>query len=500
MNGGLGVASQLKELNNLLIKQARRAAHSSEIKKAEHVTENHNGTIVMSCDEAIMHLAQLQEATRTGVDEVAGLALGFGQGLSRRMRASDSVELKLAEAKQRLHSVIAQNQAAKSQLAKIRWHVALEKVTMGRLPYQCVLHAETKFRILWRLRSLASTLRAQRPGQALPLLLRRGWRPDCRMTQSWHHIRPDFFWSHPVSFTLEDIPCQVLEKELRHSLAEFLGDKAMGDSYSLAAALSNFDVFKIGASPASDSWRAGIVFSSYEVAAAFLKATCKPTGIHLAHQEIVPAVQTRILETKASLREARAMESVRMVDNLSRPTLLLALGELIRPILAMICCLQVHPTTNAAARRRIAKEAYKSALLGLRIVSTSVARRTAGDIVVKRAQDDFRSADVNSCQSLFVSTSVLTDELCQTLIATNMLISTENRKISRYRQAAGKEGPVAGVTALSTFDSLQALSNGASESTSCCICLDILGSNDGGDDNDARNKACISMTKCGVSS
>ena len=85
-------------------------------------------------------------------------------------------------------------------------------------------------------------------------------------------------------------------------------------------------------------------------------------------------------------------------------------------------------------------------------------------------------------------------------LATNALISTEQRRISRYRQAAGKEGPLAGVTALSAFDSLQALSNGASESTSCCICLDILGSNDGGDDVEARNTACISMTKCGVGS
>jgi hypothetical protein len=177
--------------------------------------------------------------------------------------------------------------------------------------------------------------------------------------------------------------------------------------------------------------------------------------------------------------------------------LFLASFELSLPLLVINFSLQVQRTSNAAAKRRLAKEAYKAALLGARIVYIPAARRTAGDVIVKRAQD-FRSSDVNSSKSFFVSSSVLMDGVHQTLIATSTLISTEQRKIGRYRQAAGKDGPDAGVTALSAFDSLQALSDGASESTSCCICLDFLGSNDGGDD-DAKNTACISMTKCGVS-
>ena len=339
LNGGLGIASQLKELNNLLIVQARRAANSSATGRTERVREYHHGTIVMSCDEAIMHLAQLQEATRAGSDEIACMALGFGQGLSRRVRASDSVELKLAEAEERLLSANAENQTAKSQCARTRWHLALEKLTMGVLPNQCVLRAETKFRTLWRLRSVVSALRAQMPGPVLPLVLRRGWRPGRRMTDSWHRTRPDFFWSHPLSFILEDIPCQVSVKELRLSLAEFLEDSAVGDSYSLAAALSNFKVSEIGASPASDSWRAGLVFFSYEAAAAFLEATRKPTGVHLSHQAIVPSIETRILQTKAAYREARAIESVRMANNfMARHCFLLALNSVFPCLSSIFLC------------------------------------------------------------------------------------------------------------------------------------------------------------------
>jgi len=312
LNGGLGAGSQLKDLNQLLIKQARRVATNARAPAGaiEHEApeRNRNRTPVMSCDEAIMHLAQLQEATRTGEDEVAGMAMGFGQGLSRRVRASDTVEQKLAEAEQRLQTANSENQAAKSRRAKARWHVALERITMGGLPGRCVERASAKFRALWRLRSMA--VAEHELVDTLPTILRRGWRPAASMVREWHKAHPEFFWSHPVSFVLEGIPAEVSLAEVGSCVAELLLDKEVGDSYSLESAQNCFTIMEVGASAAS--WRAALSFSSYEAAAAVLKAANHPHGLSLAHDSAIPAVQSRILQTKAAYNEARALESVRL--------------------------------------------------------------------------------------------------------------------------------------------------------------------------------------------
>jgi len=137
--------------------------------------------------------------------------------------------------------------------------------------------------------------------------------------------------------------------------------------------------------------------------------------------------------------------------------------------------------------------------MGLKIVSTSAARRIVGDVVIARARGDWRLADSDSCHKLLVSTSSLVDDLSRSVATTNAVISTEERKIGRFRLACGKEGYGAAVMAMSAFESLQALSNGNAEATSCCICLDMLGSNAGGVAG-TTNTASIAMTKCGVSS
>ena len=107
LNGGMGVHTQLKTLNDLLIHQARRTQSALNDDGEEDNDQDHyssdndmdddDESRVLSCDEAIMHLAQLQEATRAGDDEVAFLQLGFGQGVARRARAIDSVDQQIVD-------------------------------------------------------------------------------------------------------------------------------------------------------------------------------------------------------------------------------------------------------------------------------------------------------------------------------------------------------------------------------------------------------------------
>lgn len=158
----------------------------------------------------------------------------------------------------------------------------------------------------------------------------------------------------------------------------------------------------------------------------------------------------------------------------------------------------MKPTSDATTQRKKANEAYKNAQLGLKIVSPSAARSVVGDVVMKSARGEWRPSDSDSYHSLLVSSTALVDDLSRRVVATNTAISTEERKIGRFRLACGKEGYGAAVTAMSAFESLQALSNGNAEATSCCICLDVLGSN-AGDATGAADTAFIAMTKCGVS-
>ena len=162
----------------------------------------------------------------------------------------------------------------------------------------------------------------------------------------------------------------------------------------------------------------------------------------------------------------------------------------------------MNPTERNVAAKRKAREAYRAALLGLKIVSASKTRRLVGDIVISLARGDYRSQEPTSSQGLYEFTSEQLGKLSSAIASTDSAIVNQQQKIIRFRQVAGKDYGSA-VTAMSAFDSLQALANGQADATMCCICLDALGvtkTRDGGDDDDeAANSASISMTKCGVS-
>jgi hypothetical protein len=104
--------------------------------------------------QAILFLAQIQEDTRTCDDQVAGIALGFGQGMSRRARAVQSVEEKIEQACSAVDAARDALAKANKEKSKLLWHLALEKITTGALPFNSMKEASPKFRTLWLMRSL----------------------------------------------------------------------------------------------------------------------------------------------------------------------------------------------------------------------------------------------------------------------------------------------------------------------------------------------------------
>eukprot|EP00536_Pseudo-nitzschia_multiseries_P008035 jgi/Psemu1/287532/fgenesh1_pg.197_\ len=130
LNGGLGCAPQLKELNQLAKKYNRKRLQQrgggSDALHHRYGGDKNNSEYY-SCDEAIRFLSQVEDVARTDDDFVTDQTVGGGGGLSRRNRAlliqpQEQLEASAAV----LHRSQAICREARSSRARARWHWALE--------------------------------------------------------------------------------------------------------------------------------------------------------------------------------------------------------------------------------------------------------------------------------------------------------------------------------------------------------------------------------------
>ena len=108
LNGGMGVPSQLKVLNQLLV-ETERATGTNVRKDCDEP---------MSCEEAIRYLSIVEDVARVGDDFVTDLHFGGGGGISRRARAIDSPELLLRECREKLATITNELRQVKRELVK----------------------------------------------------------------------------------------------------------------------------------------------------------------------------------------------------------------------------------------------------------------------------------------------------------------------------------------------------------------------------------------------
>jgi hypothetical protein len=132
LNGGLSCSSQLQTLNRLMIDHNRREYGEGAIQQTDIDDDDNGGQDeYMSCDEAIRFLSQVQDAARVDEDFATSLTLGGGGGISRRNRATESVDQLFKEAQERAARAARECEMARSKRAKARWHIALELITTG---------------------------------------------------------------------------------------------------------------------------------------------------------------------------------------------------------------------------------------------------------------------------------------------------------------------------------------------------------------------------------
>lgn len=479
LNGGMGSSSQMKSLNSLLINQARRrrmvpgaARHSLHQDIGGRVR---NPIPVMNCDEAIMHLAALQESTRTNEDEVATMTLGMGQGLARRNRATVySVDEQIKDAESIVHRARKGLKAAATGRAKARWHWALERITTGCLPSEDLVDVNPKFRSLWLWRSVyiaaekamntqstntgsSLTNRMGRLGSAwrnlfgsattctgrFPVFLRRGWRLNAVRFSAGPKR---FFWTDPNSFFLDPIPKGVKPEDIEHVIASVVDDKRMP-----------FEVKFHHNHPTHDTYCAGLVFKNSDIADVVLRKASTVLGIVVADISAVPDYGEKLKACEAALRDAEAA-----------------------------CA--VHPTETNKHKIVKARRLLERLQKGLRIVKTPHAGEFLENIIISNAYRHPRSLKPTTSEAL-IDNLVGTIEDAGTAIAEKSdELSKESEKIERLRKKT-KSVPEE-VMRLSAFDLLQNLSNGEKDKTFCCICLDTLGS------EITANGPAVTMTKC----
>lgn len=336
LNGGMGANSSLKALNQLLIDQTRnnrRAARAN--------AQSRRGSIpVMNCDEAIMHLAAMQESTRTNDGgEVATMQLGFGQGVVRRGRAVDSVEEKMKASKDIIHSATKDLKASTSARAKARWHWALEMVTTGQMPFEDLANVTQKFRTLWSWRSIyaavedaklhastaacndspslsgstwwslfgsADTTTSNNNIEALPEMLTRGWRlSNIGVFCNDLLQKRNFFWTRPYSYFLCSIPNTISIDKIEQAILSTIKSGNLDDKPVISEHHRD---------PKNDTWGAGIVFTNKAPFSLVMKEALKASGIKVGDMSFVPQHEEKL---KALEDAAHAANTGTWIDRFS---------------------------------------------------------------------------------------------------------------------------------------------------------------------------------------
>ena len=214
MNGGLGVPSQMRTLNTLMININRQMLSE---KRSETLARDHESgrsrkkqerNRRLGCDEALRFLSQHQEQAKVSEGMVTNQMVGRGQGAANRSRASGA-EVKLKEAQDEVDDATKKQARARKKRAKSYWHLALEGVTTGALADQHeALGVGKKFASLWRWRNATQHLTAE-ASTNLPECLRRGWRPPADFAGVLQNsTNSAFAWTQPHAFRLSSIPTQ----------------------------------------------------------------------------------------------------------------------------------------------------------------------------------------------------------------------------------------------------------------------------------------------------
>ena len=478
LNGGLGCTSQLGQFNNL--NKDYNKLHPNESQAARQGD--------YSCDDAIRYLSQVEDFARTGDDFVTDVTMGGGDGVSRRNRALNSPEFILGERKKDLDAAKVELNKARSKRARARWHLALEKITTGDLPPDCLVGINEGIAHTWRWRADAIRLsetsqtpsllnRAWRSWRAtavtpkIPSLLTRGWRPSPKFfganTDSDENMEKKtfllerlyskvdgsrFLWAHPRALLLEGIPKEVSENQLRNAFLGVQEDNNFDGDIELK-------IYPLTV-PNASKWKAFVHIEGKTFFDLVCNKSKSAEGIEVTCKKPPAWIRDNIAAAEEEVEEATAENTV-------------------------------HPCGMTLVKLNKAREELRLARLGLCIQQPHSKRFRAGNIVFNRGfVGSLRLSVPETAKDLLKSASKICGESSDKVGQKNAEIRRRQAEVSRLEKKMNSRVSNR-LGSLNTFEKLQKLKERLhDEDITCPICLEDLGQGDG-------SNGKIALTRCG---
>jgi len=471
LNGGLGVSSQLRTVNNLMVKAHRRAESEVVHSRVQASAKRASRPRILSPDEALRHIVQHQSDQNTREDFVSDQRFGQGQGASNRAHAMDSVEDQVKHAEDELVAKKKELASGTSRRSKARWHWALEKVTTGsmwKMHKRC--HVKPKFSVLWRWRFPFSFGNKLMKENRYPVLLTRGWRPAPSLVKWDLFFHKKYAWAHPLALLLDNVPLQVGLDEIKE--ASYLATKEECQREILRAATL---VEKIKESKNSEEIRKAEIIAKDELEYLkshgrvmkkplvlrdknkriylqfpdehdmrwFMRLATTKNGISVPTKTPVNKIESALKKAKESLRQAESQQ-------------------------------KVYPCPANKKKENDARKALRRANLRLRILFTNVSKSSTNQITASRAVEPFRSIAPRTAIAQLNSTELSINESNIIIARAAAAVASGQKTIARLLPAL-KNGVSQEVAKMSAFETLEKLKEGAFDETRCPICLSHLG-------------------------
>ena len=500
INGGLGVASQMKTLNTLYRKILAREEQLHQIGEG-HKKKRTETIRTMSPLAALRFLSQADRAANVREDFVSDVRLGRGQGAASRARAVDDIETQVKEAQASVDEASKKESVARKTRAVKNWHLALELITTGALCEDDELVSRVKPSIarLWRWRSISIGMEEASSDGIISTssCLLRGWRPRQLFAQDLLASNPSFRWAFPgclqlsnipVEVTLDEIKCAIFEaskkeprvrskiESLRKKLektddgssakAKVESDIADADVALTQAVTSDIKlqqptVIQI-TTPNSDKWEAYVQIHDDGVDELMRNANSK-TGFSVKSAVAIPHIQAALEKTQERFSQAEAEY-------------------------------KVHPSTNHKNAKVEAEKALVKAKLGLRMMFDQTPLASMSNVVMSRAMGGVRGVAPRSKAAMIDGVhgaiAQATDSLSRALAS----IREGQSALARLLPALNRGVPQ-DIAQKSAYEILESIRNHKFDETQCSICLGPFGQQAG--DDPAKEEKIVAMIHCG---
>ena len=426
LNGGMGVPSQLKLIDNLMVRENRRRLGADGTASSDSAV---SGETILSCSEAIRYLTVAQRGAMSQEDFVTDLVVGAGGGASNRARALIPLEERLVNSRKGLADATKLVQENQSIRAGANWKLLLEHVTCGDVDSNYVASSRPvndmnrKIRALWRWRFVFINLkRVSRPTDLAHhgknTVLHRGWRPAKDFLRNVAMSHPDFIWAQKTSLQVRNIPFELRAKDVMSAFD--------CDDFS-------YREYRHGALP----WTLVFKFTDSSDGERILSACKSRQGIVIPASSEIPCTVFAIRKAKEHMEDAKAEHSVQV---------------------------------TAASKRKLekAKRCFAEASEGIRILFSIPEDACIPAVEISHAIKSPVSFTVNGLRE--------TIDVASSQIAVSQIDSKKwSKEIQMYENAEAFKVSEE-VKSLSSFEYLQALMSKKYDSTFCAICLCPLGS------------------------